>query len=484
MSEQRDKTLYAWLTERGIAPALCAGKGICGGCRVRYPKEAPPPAQAERRLFTPEELRRGYRLACLHAAPAGAAEEVEICFGQGREIKVVDTFLPAGNRQGPCKAQEGRDRQENQKGGRRCVPGETVLAIDLGTTTVAMQLREKAGGAVLGAYRCMNPQRRFGADVISRMEAAAKGKAEELRLLAVKALEDGVRFLCREAEVAGAARPELAALAGNTVMCHLLLGWDTVQLAEYPFRPFSLEGAKLQLAGLETLVLPGFSAFVGADVLAGALALELDRQEGDSAVLLADLGTNGEMILATGERCFCTAAAAGPAFEGGAGAEVPGSDMTALIAGLLREGIIDERGLLREPYFSAGAERDGVVLRQQDVRDFQLAKAAVRAGQEILFQKAGIRISEVERVWLAGGFGYFLDTESAFTSGLLPEELRGRVRAAGNTALQGAWLYASEPYQMEKRAREIKRRTQVCNLAQEPAFSESYVHSMDFPKQP
>ncbi len=183
-----------------------------------------------------------------------------------------------------------------------------------------------------------------------------------------------------------------------------------------------------------------------------------------------------------GERLIVTATAAGPAFEGGAGVLLPGSDMVSVTAGLLEQGIMDRTGLLREPYFSEGVPlSDTARFTQADVRTLQMAKAAVRAGLEILRERFGRR--PIGKVFLAGGFGYYLSPKAAVQIGLLPEELLSVTEAAGNTSLAGILDMARDLASGaldEETLEEQLARAECVNLAAEPNFQDSYVRFMNF----
>jgi uncharacterized 2Fe-2S/4Fe-4S cluster protein (DUF4445 family) len=284
-------------------------------------------------------------------------------------------------------------------------------------------------------------------------------------------------------------------IAGNTVMVHLLMQYDVTGLSKAPFIPVSTAELALQIGGLPAVIMPGISAFVGGDIVAGIMACgEKMKKDKITYALLIDLGTNGEMALIGPERIFCTATAAGPAFEGGATANVPGSDMIKIVAELLEDGVIDETGLLKEPYFEQGIVRDGVMLHQEDIRSLQMAKAAVFAGIRILIREYGITEMEVDRIYLAGGFGYKLSTAAACRIGLIPAAMRERTEAVGNTALAGAYLYGNKKQRADvspdgKRqpghqpgqspAADIIRRATAINLARIDDFNEIYLHSMN-----
>ena len=225
--------------------------------------------------------------------------------------------------------------------------------------------------------------------------------------------------------------------------------------------------------------MPGISAFVGADITAGHLACGFAECEDGECRLFIDLGTNGEMAIGRGDRLICTAAAAGPAFEGGAGVNVPGTDMIALLAEMLEGGVIDETGLLKEPFFDTGWQKGELRITQQDIRGLQMAKAAVCAGVELLMEAMGTDASRIDKVFLAGGFGYFLDVEKAARIGLFPPQLAGRVTAVGNTSLLGACLYGGEE-SLRKKAEAMCRRAEVLNLAELPGFEQKYLERLNF----
>ena len=223
-----------------------------------------------------------------------------------------------------------------------------------------------------------------------------------------------------------------------------------------------------QLRNAEVTVFPGLSAFVGGDAVAGAYALLRPRQE--QTCLLIDLGTNGELLLSVKGQIFGTAAAMGSAMEGGRYAYA--SELFRLIAAALEQGIMDETGLLTEPYFSEGY----LGLEQEDVRQFQLAKGALRAGIEVLCKRANVASRDVERIFIAGGVGRYCKSEDLFVAELLPQEFSGRVTFVGNSCIGGllSWLKNKETV--------IYCKGTVFNLAEEPDFEGMYYRFMNFQK--
>lgn len=466
-----------------ISGSFCGGRGDCGRCRIQFLKGMTMPTPLERSVMEAEELRQGYRLACL-ARPKDDCV-IKLALVNSPKIDILADMIDVTEKvdyigQQNCKT-------ENQKS--YVTEYEALIAVDLGTTTIAMQLMMIDTGQVVDTFCEMNPQRCYGADVLSRIRASCEGNREILRQMVVEVLERGVSQF--EKCLAGRnVAIRAMCIAGNTTMGHLLMGYDVSSLGASPFVPVEIGLQEYQNPAwnFKAWLVPGISAFVGSDIVAGLYALGMlpdvhtfgSHAEQETALLI-DLGTNGEMAITDGTRMIVTATAAGPAFEGGAGAGVVGSDMIACTASLLRQGIMDETGLLAEPYFTEGVAigEPAVKLYNKDIRDIQMAKAAVRAGIEILWRQMaepGIR-----RVYLAGGFGYYLDVEAAFCIGLLPASMRGKVESVGNTSLAGAfrigrdlWRHKTDKKALEKSLSYIES----VNLAEQGTFEELYIRYM------
>lgn len=366
------------------------------------------------------------------------------------------------------------------QGKRAGIPGgRRLAAADVGTTTIAMLLYGE-DGTVTDRFAAVNPQSAFGTDVISRIRAAENyAIAEELKRQVRGVLKQGLlRF---QRKLAPGEELELV-LAANMTMTCLLLGYDTSELGYAPFRAPCLHSVKTELEGISCFVLPGMSAFVGGDITAGVYACGM--AESEKLTLLIDLGTNGELVLGNAKRRIACATAAGPAFEGGAGRGIWGADMVSLLAKLRERELLDETGLLAEPYFCTGIRIGNVLITQEEIRRFQLAKAAVAAGADILLEKYGITVDEVDRVVLAGGFGYYLKPDAAAEIGLLRAELAAKAVSGGNTALTGAMLVGRllcggmEPESAGRLLEGIAAGTEVINLAEEPGFEEQYISKM------
>lgn len=504
LTQESSVTLMPVLLENGLMDgSFCGGRGDCGRCVVQFLKGAPLPTGLERSRLEPEELRQGYRLACVTRPKADCT--VRIVRSKEKETPIV-TEINLLSENIDLSGQE-NNLSVNQKSSAMksdCY----IIAVDLGTTTIAMQLREAATGAVADTYCEMNPQRRFGTDVLARIQASVEGHGETLRGLVCGVISRGCRQFAKYGEIA------CMCIAGNTTMEHLLLGYDVEGLGKSPFTPketglqilspvglFSgltdvlgeeLSCSLWENADFPIYIAPCFSAFVGGDIVAGLYMLGLFGPEtagdeekpeaGRQTVLFVDLGTNGEMAITDGRRMIVTATAAGPAFEGDG--TMIGTDRIALTARLLRRGILDETGLLAEPYFTEGVQIENgkksvCYFRKEDIRALQMAKAAVRAGVEILWEMMGR--PEIGRVCLAGGFGYYLDVEAAIAIGLLPAYMRGRVQAVGNTSLAGAYELGRDLSFGRTDAGRLEERTafaESVNLAETEQFEGLYLKYM------
>ncbi|HKM35485.1 MAG TPA: ASKHA domain-containing protein [Lachnospiraceae bacterium] len=381
------------------------------------------------------------------------------CFGN-QSVNTLSTFYYKGydkkeglRRERTSQAFFGYEKIEEADG--------NLVAVDIGTTTIAMQLRRMSDAAVLDVYTSMNPQRKYGGDILSRIAAAEEEKKRlDMMELVREVLKEGLSQFNQVKKMV---------IAGNTTMIHLLMGYDTSGLGRAPFTPQCLEEIHTSMFGVETVILPGVSAFIGGDITAGIYALTMERQE--RVCLLIDLGTNGEMVLGNRHKLLATATAAGPAFEGNA--DCFGTDLMDLTGLLLKQEILDETGLLADPYFDEGIAIGGVKITQQYIRQLQMAKAAICTGIEILCRKYGLEgYSEIDQVFLAGGMGYYLNPEAAAAIGLIPKALTKKTIAVGNAALEGAFLFGT--CKLEK-----LKQIQDFNLAEEVEFEKRYIEHMN-----
>lgn len=526
------ETLLMRLIRAGhYVDAPCGGKGTCGRCRVRFVSEAPQPTANERRLLTAEERSSGVRLACeVRVAeacslqlPVSREQEIDVLVtadaAEGENVGQTAGAIPGERDCAAMHSREGATKMRGQSRKKRC-----GAAVDIGTTTLAATLYDLTEKKRLAAASSVNHQRAYGADVLSRIQAANEGAAEELRLSICRDIDALLAGLVADAGIPDDAVEELV-IVGNTTMCHLLRGLSCAGLGAAPFTPEDLSlwegsGAELALSdrwSVSVTILPGISAFVGADIVAGIYALEMDRKKN---ALLLDIGTNGEMAAGGADGFLVTSAAAGPVFEGGniscGVAGVPGAVTSlvlerdpAAIGGIrtvelstiagetpiglcgtgiidavgeaVRLGLIDENGTFEEPWFTDGmpVAEGRFRFRQEDVRQVQMGKAAIRAGIETLLAEYGG--GDPEEILIAGGFGCRMDEEQAIRIGLFPEQFRGHITMIGNSALAGAQRYLLDDRTAAKqRLASITGHAQELSLAMHPKFNELYLDKMFF----
>lgn len=478
--------------------APCGGKGTCHKCLVTV------------------------------TGPVRAVETGTVRPAEGEEL-LACRFAPAGACTVALRARENMRVVTAGAGDIVSDSGGLGFAADIGTTTVAAFLYDLNGGRRLGAAGARNVQRSYGADVISRITCCGEGK--------LPALRDGIRrqlsgFAASLCAAAGRSPSEIrqAAVAGNTVMEHLFAGLDPTGIGVAPFTPASLFGDRRPAAGClpeleaaDVYLCPCVAGYVGGDITAGLLASGGLRAEG--LWLYIDIGTNGEMALGNRDGYLCCATAAGPAFEGaeiacgmdgspgaidrvraeegvlrahvigdGPARGVCGSGLIDAVAALLEVGAVGETGRMRPPEETPGELRDrvrrgadgtlqfelrdGVYIAAQDIREVQLAKAAIRAGAETLLRERGRTAADITDLVIAGGFGSFMDKGSALRIGLLPAVPPERIRHVGNAAGAGAALALTE--EGRDRLRRLTERCEYLELSASRRFMEEYVERMAF----
>jgi len=418
------------------------------------------------------------------------------------------------------------------------------VAVDLGSTTVVGKLFDLVSGYECGVASEMNPQVTFGDDVISRIMHARENEdgLAALQAAAVECLNTIVKNLVAQADIRVEEVYEIV-LAGNSTMQQIFCGYDPSALGEVPFVQAFEEAQILSASDLglnanqaaEVYVFPQIGSFVGGDTVAGIVAARLDRW--DKPVLFVDIGTNGEIVLAKGDQLLATSTAAGPAFEGArirqgmraaagaiekviiredvdinvigdvAPAGLCGTALIDAVADLLRAGIIDETGrILPGEELSAGVSEalqsrlitegdetrfvlataeeaigdEPICLWQKDVRELQLATGAVRAGIQIMLQRAGLEPDAIHRVLLAGAFGNFIRRSNARRIGLLPQIAGDRIRFIGNAASLGAKLVLLSDRERAYAAR-LQEQTEHIDLSLDPEFQMEFGMAMIFP---
>lgn len=497
--KEGESLLDAFIRQEIYISAPCGGKGRCGKCGVQVLNGNTWISDEDKKIYSEEELDAGWRLSCCFYP----TEELEVSVSQSDE----SLFEAVG------------ETENTEESGTE--ESFYHVAVDIGTTTIAMSLIGGESGKVFHTVTSVNSQRAYGADVISRIQASVDGKKEELQKSIQKDLQDSLEKLLKEKELFGE-QIKTIIISGNTTMGHLLMGYDCDTLGVYPFTPVNIDFIKGteevfgtdRFGKKEVILLPGISTYVGGDIVSGMYAYDFTEKE--EVCMFIDLGTNGEMGIGNKEKILVTSTAAGPAFEGGnitwgmgsvPGAicsvkledtevevktirkEAPqgicGTGVVETAAELVREEIVDETGALDEDYFDDGfplaKTPDGkeIVFTQKDVREIQLAKAAVRAGVETLLLRYGIKKEEVSKVYLAGGFGYKLNTDKAIAIGMIPEEWQERIVAVGNSSLSGASKYVKDENR-DKKIEKLVSISEEINLSADKEFNEFYMDAMFF----
>jgi uncharacterized 2Fe-2S/4Fe-4S cluster protein (DUF4445 family) len=466
----------------------CGGHGRCRGCRVRVLSGDVPWTPEEEQILSRAELADGWRLACR----SRASEDVTL------EIRQWEAAILADHSSFKFR------------------PGEGLgIAVDLGTTTLAAQLLDLATGDVLAVRTGLNPQAAYGGDVMSRIQyALSPGGQPRLEQLIRSGIDDLILGLMTA--VRGGREIRDVVIVGNTVMHHLFCGIDIAPLAHYPFEP-ARDGLEIMEAGSLGWRIPGappvrflpcLGGFVGSDILAGIIASGM--HESRELVALIDLGTNGEIVLGNRERMLCASTAAGPAFEGarirmgmqattgaisavevsggahhcrvlggGSPRGICGSGLVDAVAAGLKLGTIRPNGRFAEG-LQEWTLAPGVMLYQSDIRELQLAKAAIAAATHLLLLRWQAERSDVRCVHLAGAFGNYVDRTSARSIGLIdfPPHL---VEPSGNTALLGAKIALCNSDPGDDFA-ELRHRIRHVPLAADPLFEDSFVDCMGFPE--
>lgn len=511
------RQLRGLLSDAGISYSYpCGGNGRCGKCKVRFISGAPTANSLDIRFLSAKEIADGVRLLCRCVLE----QDAEIVLGDANvnEEKIVASTSFKVRQRDPM------DKEQVVKWG---------MAVDIGTTTIAALLlgMDKEGRYdIFDLASIVNHQRALGADVILRIAAATDGDNDRLRQIVC---EDVAALIKETAKKTGISSLDVVTVTGNTTMLHLLRGEDVSGLGKYPYKTGNLNLEKISLnellgdkvreldsslvADTRVLIMPGISAFVGADIVSGIYTLNLMGKK--KSALMMDLGTNGEMAFWDGERLFVTSTAAGPVFEAcGISCGIPavpgaissicimnkddrlsvryftinnekplglcGTGVLEAVSELVRNKVVDETGLLTQEYFSEGfsiTEDGRIRITQEDIRNVQLAKAALSVAQREL-----IKDKEPEYIYICGGFAEGLSREKVEYLKMFPWE-KSHVFSAGNTALEGAFVYLIEalkgPKEEEKADQELKaivEKAENIELTKNSDFAENYVEAMNF----
>lgn len=496
VSAQPGENLRTVLEREGVYfPQSCGGKGTCGRCRVDFIENPPPQLQRERELLG---LHDTGRLACLRKVTTG----LKISLPPIRQFHLE-------------KKVEGFKIEADAEG--------YGIAVDLGTTTMAVYLLDLAGGEVASQASMINPQVNLGADVMTRLELA---KNDSGRKILTGSVNTGLADILERLLDQSGIRPEEITrmiVAGNSPMTHLFHGRGGEGLERAPFRsPFERRGfvpfqpEKIRLtAGTEAETFPIISGFVGGDTAAAILASGLDIS--GKRILMIDFGTNGEIVLSNRGKLTATSTAAGPAFEGvGMKSGMPaltgaveriaddglaeviggceaagfcGSGYISAIAWLLKTGKLNRSGLLNKDALGIrqwqilDSPENSPIIDQDDIRKFQLAKGAVAAGVTILLEDAGLRTNDLDEVIITGSFGNRIDPAAGVEIGLLPDIDIGRIKYIDNAAGRGAAMCLGND-RFRKRALGIQKQVRTVNLGEHNRFHDVFIENMALRREP
>ena len=485
---QNGTNLLDALLEAGVfVDNPCNGKGICGKCKVKVLSEGLTPMTAsEERLLKPEEISEGVRLACM--AEVTGDVEIGLLKKERKHEVLTKGYLPAF--------------------------GEEIASASM-----------------------INAQKRYGLDVLTRITYEYEHPdcgVRKLQEAIVNSINGMIEEVCKETAVS---REEIREIdvAANCTMMHMLLGVDARSLGKSPYKPEFTEAKELLAheigirAAEDTKLycLPQVSAYIGADIVAGAYVCQLWKEQGN--VLFIDIGTNGEIVLANHGRLTCCSCAAGPALEGmnissgmraaegaiedveimeqgirlrvignGEPAGLCGSGILAVVKELLRTGIVKKTGVFvkkekleetdyRYPMIRMdGTKREFVlceepqiVVTQGDVRQVQLAKGAILSGFTVLLKKAGLRMEELDKVMIAGQFGAHLPAESLIGTGILPQEAAGKLSYVGNSSKTGAYM-ALLSRRVKQEIETLAEKMEYMELAETENYERIFAESMIF----
>ena len=482
---EKGMVLYDVLSTYGVIDAPCGGSGICGKCRVMVDGESV--------------------LSCLYTV----TKDITVQKPQKTPIGEIVS-------NGYCKEFAADVFDDNIFG----------VAIDIGTTTVVATLVKLSTGSEISNLSCLNSQKAYGQDVITRIHHSNE-KPNGLKILQEAIVGDISRLLLELCYYNNVKQEQIVrvAISGNTTMIHMLLGIDPIGIARAPYEP-AFSGAVKQNAhkfGLPVAeecimyCLPAISSFIGGDITAGILSCNLERLR--EKVLFIDIGTNGEIVLSNNGKICCCSCAAGPALEGmniscgmraahGAIEDVHiqgesvtyttignapakgicGSGLLAVVAEMCRVGILHSTGrLMPHPLVQKVGDKKCFVLdrerkiyvTQKDIRQVQLAKGAILSGVNTVLESAQLLPEKIDRVMVAGQFGAHLKAESIVGAGLLPSVWISKITYVGNTSKIGAYICLMSEHECATAESAISAVTYI-ELSTLEGYEDCFIKSLGF----
>jgi len=526
-----------------IIESPCNAEGICGKCKVKVvSNNLKDIIQDGEHHLSDEEKDQGFVLSCSARVMADVDIDVTqkdlnktlqiLNHGQSFDIQ-LDSFIKKIYKQdGKTYVYAGHKKIAEEEGDTTTL--NYGIVVDIGTTTLVTSLVNINTGEELSSVSSLNPQSIYAQDVLSRIKFASDEKGLELMYsVMIKELNEMIGKNIKETGIEKKYIYE-AIFSGNTCMIHLAANVNPYSLGKYPYTPklrggdyLSAFGHKLNISDIGLIYLPPIiSSYVGPDITSGILATRLQDRNGTT--LFVDIGTNGEMVIARNGKLSSTSTAAGPAFEGmnityGMRAElgaieyfnieddgtlqiktiedgkpvgICGSGLLDIVGELIANKVIGKSGrfvsqensglpqvlskrLVKLDGKNAFEIAKGVYLTQKDIRQVQLAKGAVRSGVEFLMNSKKVRADEVDKIQIAGSFGYHLRAKSLINIGLLPKEFIGKIDFVGNTSKSGGHAFLlnkSYRTEMESLVKEIE----VVELSNGEDFDKIFVKCLSF----
>lgn len=571
----------------------CGGLGICGKCKIKVlGGKVSPPSEEEFKLLTDSEIAQGIRLACqtkvlgpvkimlfgdsvrkkcrivedgysvsdtpydclikkkylepskLSRSDTSFVEEIEETLGVrfskdfplhflsqlALALKENKVEMTAVIHQDEVIGVEPGDTRDKSYG----------IAVDIGTTTVVVSLVNLKDAQEIGVTSELNPQKKYGLDVLSRITRSNESQESlvSLQNLIIGAINGMIEKLCAQFSTDRESIYE-AVVSGNPTMLHLFLGVSPYSIGRSPYEPVFRKGLTVKAYELGVDIsnfgmvycLPSVSGYIGADIVAGVIATGFYKERAPS--LFIDLGTNGEIVLHHNNKTIACSCAAGPALEGmniscgmiaseGAiemvefvddsvkfqtvGNKPPvgicGTGIIDIVAELIKSELVDSSGRFRvdrnltlakrllneneESRFvlveaSLSANGKEIFISQKDLRQVQLAKGAISSGIKVLLNETGIKWKNISRVFVAGAFGKHLRSESLKKIGIIPEEARDKALFVGNTSKAGAMLCLLSS-EKRKEAEEVSKNIQYLELSTYPEYEKLFIKELVFPK--
>ncbi len=481
--ETDDSNILTTLAKNSIfINAYCGGRGICNKCIIRYINNPPNPTEKENSIFTQEEIKNGYRLACLHKLKNN--DEIEVFKSKPSFSKINSNVCADDN--------------------------SNFMAVDIGTTTISLALISNK--QIIDSVNLLNPQVAFGGDVVSRISYSNEHSQQILSKILNNAVENTINKLL---QLHKTDKLSEIVVSANPTMIAFFLNKNPKSIGEYPYTPPFTGSLHTKWKGIKTYIPPIVGAFVGSDITSGILNINLDED-----FLFVDIGTNCEFILKHQDKIFAASIPGGPALEGSgidygtiakSGAVekvafdgmlkvytinnekpngITGSGLISSIALLRKHGLIDSSGRLLEAWEIEDAplqlinkiKKEGfeltqnIYLTQNSIREFQLVKASLHAGIKILAKKTDVDISKIKTIYLSGGFTKSISKEDINISDFL--RLKGKFVFLGNSSISGAGILFCK--KNKEKIESTAKKIEYVEISNEKEFQNYYIEGMNF----